>query len=432
MKQLIFMLFLMATGTVGTFVVDPALGVGVYYLLALLRPQSLWEWSLPPNVAWSYYVAAATLLAGAASAAGFSARATPSRRLTAAHGAVLLFGAWVGVTYATARDQEAALPWFVEYVKIFTMFAASLFLIPTIKHVWMLLCMAALTVGYLAYEINVMYLTSGAMNIARDGLCGSDNNIIGLTLAMAVPLCYFAWEGGRSRWRWLFLGLVPVLLHAVLMTFSRGAMVSLIAVAPLIGWRSRHRGRVALIGLGVLALLPLLAGPEIRARFFTISAHDTDESAQSRRQSWAAGLQIARENPIFGVGVRNSNLLSRQYGADMEGRTIHSQYLQIAADNGFVGLALYLGAVALVWRGLARTRGEAARHAGPGAARVHALTSAIECSLAVFLFGGIFLSLDAFELPYLLLLLGAQTAALTCPAENLAFVRRPTRLLAPA
>ena len=74
---------------------------------------------------------------------------------------------------------------------------------------------------------------------------------------------------------------------------------------------------------------------------------------------------------MFGVGIRNSNLFSYQYGADMEGRTIHSQYLQIAADNGFVGLGLYLAVLALLHRGtfiryeLPRTNGEYADQLRP-------------------------------------------------------------------
>jgi hypothetical protein len=40
------------------------------------------------------------------------------------------------------------------------------------------------------------------------------------------------------------------------------------------------------------------------------------------------------------------------------------------------------------------------------------MTAGIECSLVVYCFGSIFLSLEVFELPYLLLLLGTQLAAL--------------------
>ena len=58
---------------------------------------------------------------------------------------------------------------------------------------------------------------------------------------MGVPLYYFLFEGLTSRWRWLLLAGIPPVVHAVLMTYSRGAMVSLALVTPLVILRSRHK-----------------------------------------------------------------------------------------------------------------------------------------------------------------------------------------------
>jgi probable O-glycosylation ligase (exosortase A-associated) len=338
---------------------------------------------------------------------------TKGRRVwTVTHTLVLVFGGWVALTGLMARDPHVAQPWMVEYGKIFLMFAASALLIWNAQQVWMLFCMAALVLGYIAYEINYLYLMNGFLRIQSEGYGGFDNNVAALMLAMGVPLCYFAWEGGRSRWRWLFLLLIPCLLHAVLMTYSRGAMVALLVAAPLAGWRSRHRSRFAMMGLAVALMLPVLAGPEIRSRFFSIQEHEQDDSANERRHSWGAGWAIACANPVFGVGVRNANLFSFEHGAAFPGQTIHSQYLQIAADNGFVGLGLYLTCLGAVALDLQRVRRQIAWRKDPDAVRTRSLVAGIECSLVVFCVGGIFLSLEVFELPYLLLLLGAQLGPL--------------------
>ncbi len=420
MKQLVCMIILTLLGTVGTFTISPFLGIAVYYFLAILRPQYLWQWSLPEGVHWSYYVALCAVIAAAGTRFGLwpsgerQGRFAP--RLTRTHMAVLAFGTWIGVTYLTAQNQAVAYPWFVEYLKLFVMFAVAISLVRTVHHVWILFCLAPVALGYIAYEINLLYLTTGRLTIQRDGYGGFDNNVAALMLAMGVPLCWFAWEGSRKRFRLAFLALIPVLLHAVLMTYSRGAMVALILVAPLIGLRSRHRRPLAIGGLAVALMLPVLAGPEIRERFFSIQSHEQDASAQERRHLWAAGWNIALDHPVFGVGVRNANLYSFQYGAAFEGQTIHSQYLQTAADNGFVGLGLYLTLLVLVWNSLNQVRREADRHTGPAAQRVHALAVGVECSLAVFCVGSIFLSLEVFELPYLLFLLAGQLEPMICPA----------------
>ena len=155
-----------------------------------------------------------------------------------------------------------------------------------------------------------------------------------------------------------------------------------------------------------------LAGPEIQARFFTLEHNDVDDSANSRRRSWAAAWKMAKDNPIFGVGIRNANLFSYQYGADMEGRTIHSQYLQIAADNGFVGMGLYLAMIASVWADTRFCRRAVKGRDDLQSRRIYLVATGVETSMAVFCFGGAFLSLENFELPFLLLLLGSQLAAL--------------------
>jgi probable O-glycosylation ligase (exosortase A-associated) len=313
------------------------------------------------------------------------------------------------------------------------MFAASALLLQTVRHLWILMIVTALALGYIAYEVNFLYLVNGHLGIYHNGYGGLDNNGAGLMLAMGVPLCMFAWEGMRSRYRWVFLALVPVLLHAVLMTYSRGAMVSLLAVVPLIGLRSQHRRRIAVVGVLLLALIPFLAGQEIRDRFFSISEHDQDQSAHSRLSSWSAAWGIAKDNPIFGVGVRNANLFSYQYGADMEGRTIHNQYLQIAADTGLVGLSLYLTALLGVWWSLRKVRRASQSRHNPETQRTFALAAGLESALAVFCVGGVFLSLEVFELPFLLLLLGAQLGGLVS-LPTAATARQPSfmRNLRPA
>jgi probable O-glycosylation ligase (exosortase A-associated) len=427
MKQTILMIALTLIGTVGV-VISPFLGVAVYYLFAVLRPQYMWEWALPPGIPWSYYVALAVMLAAVARVIAENYGPERGRRvLSRGHLAVLAFGAWVGVAFVMARDRQAALPWVEEYAKIFVMFAASAVLIRSVRQVWLLLVMTVVALAYIAYEVNFLYLAYGYLGIQSNGYGGVDNNGAGLMLAMAVPLCYFAWEGSTSRLRWAFLAFIPVLLHAVLMTYSRGAMVSLLIVMPLLWWRSRHRGELVLAAIPLMVMLAFMAGPEIRARFFSISTYDDDASAQSRFQGWEAGLGIVKDNPVFGVGPRNANLFTYQYGADMQGRTIHNVYLQTAADMGLVGAGLYLTAYATVWLGLNRLRRKSSQRRDAEGRQLYAMAAAVECALAVFCVGSLFLSVEVLELPYLMLLLGGQLTLVAPATVSTTVPRRVVR-----
>lgn len=417
MKQLIFMVIVTLFGTVGV-VFRPFWGVAVYYLFAVLRPQFLWQWVPLPEFPWSRSVAIASIAASFAASCDVIPFVPPGvERIRAKFGrsqvVIALFASWIFVTYFTARNQDQAYDCLIEYIKIFAMMAISMILLCTFDQIYCILLIAATTLAYIAYEVNALYLSTGYISIARNGYCGLDNNGAGLMLAMGVPVCILLWDEIRGRWRWFFLVQVPVLVHAVLMTYSRGAMLSLLVVSPLIAVRSRRRVQMALLGAVLfLGAIPFLAGPEIRARFFTLDNSEVDGSANSRRMSWAAAWNMAKDNPIFGVGIRNANLFSYQYGADMEGRTIHSQYLQIAADNGFVGLGLYLAMIASVWADTRFCRRAVKGKNDLQSRRIYLVATGVETSMAVFCFGGAFLSLENFELPFLMLLLGSQLAAL--------------------
>ncbi len=432
MKQLLFMTLATVIGTFGVFFVSPFLGVAIYYLFAVLRPQALWQWSLPPGIAWSQYVAIATLLGAVLQGVGFLQPSEEEKRprWTIGHWLTLGFAIWIGLSYLTAVSRYTAYPWLVEYSKIFLMLALGAFLIRTVKQLWILFCMTAIVLGYIAYEMNFLYLISGYLSIYRRGYGGLDNNGAGLMIAMGLPLCVFAWEGSERRWRWLLLVFAPLIIHAVLMSYSRGAMLSLLCSVPLMLFRSRKRLMFTAVTLALAAMVPTLAGQEIRARFFTLQEYDVDASANSRFGSWEAAFRMAQDRPILGFGLRNSQLFSLEYGADIQGRVIHSQYLQLAADTGFVGLGFFLGTLGMMWWGTVRTRRKLRKRTDRDARRLIAIMNGVECSLLIFCVGALFLSLEVFELPYLLVLLGLQSVAvarITVLAEAPAPTAEPRR-----
>jgi probable O-glycosylation ligase (exosortase A-associated) len=432
MKQTIFMIVCTLAGTVGVFVFEPIWGVWVYYFFAVLRPQFMWEWSLPEGVNWSRYVAIATLLALVGIKLGLLARPKeesgdrqPAVGLSAVHYATAAFAMWIVLCYCLSpyhNDSRMGTDeTFVEYLKIFIMFFTATALIRRFGQLWVLFVMTGGTLAYIAYEMNYLYFVNHYLAIWRRGYAGLDNNGAALMLAMGVPVCLFLWDGYQRWYRWIFLAFIPVLIHAVLMSYSRGAMLSLIIVSPLWLLRARRRVLLGLAYVGLIAALPLMAGKEIQTRFFSIEQHEIDASAQSRWASWTAAYRMANEHPIFGVGLRCANMLSFRYGADMEGRTIHSQYLQLAADTGWVGLGLYLFMVSAAWLNLRRARRLLADRDDVESCRARAVASGAEGALLVFCVGGSFLSLEVFELPYLFVLIMAQlprVKGVAKPAEH--------------
>ena len=334
MKHTLFMVALTLLGTFGALR-RPALGVIIYYFFAVLRPQYIWQWDMPEGVTWSQYVAPATII-GAYFNPGKAGNSREKKWTAGALEHDALRGQYRPQLYLRAI-REVGYYVFVNYLKIFVMFAVSSIVIRKTTELWALYLVTAGSLAYIAYEVNFLYFVNGYLGIQQQRLLrarqqrgrpDAGNGDAPVHLRLGGPVLAVALD---------LPGLTPPIIHAVMMTYSRGAMLSMIVATPLMIIRSRYRVR---FGVGVAAFaffaLPIMAGPEIESRFMSINDAD-DGIAQSRRQSWAAGWAIAKDYPLFGVGIRNSNYYTFKYGADVEGRTIHDQYIQIAADSGFRG-----------------------------------------------------------------------------------------------
>ena len=425
MRQFAFMILAALTGTFGSFVWSPVYGIATYYLFAALRPQFMWYWVdlggyHIDDFDWSKYVAVAALLSTAAWRVGLLAPAKVAAPpwygdppYTRSHYLFLAFTAWIGLTYITAVNQERAWPYFVEYIKIFVMFICSTWVLRSLRDLWLIYFIIVVSTIYVAYEINFYYLIDKKMLLQSRGYGGLDNNGASLLLAMAGPMCYFAWESVRHWVRWGFLLVIPILIHAILLSFSRGAMLSLCVGAIVVWLRSRHKRFLTVVYGGLAVLVLIMAGQEVRERFLSINQQQDDESAKSRWTTWRIAIRMANERPLFGYGIRNSNLFTYSYGADMEGRSIHSQYLQTAADSGWVALGLYVGLFGSVFVGLREVRRGLRKWDDPESNRAKSMASGLESALVVFCFGAIFLSLEHVELPYVIMLLAVQLHTIT-------------------
>jgi probable O-glycosylation ligase (exosortase A-associated) len=417
------MVLLTGLGVAGGLAYAPFAPAAIYHFFAVLRPQFIWgdslEAYLPAEFPWSMILALAAIAAALVSR--ISVWVAPHRfpglvlpRPNIGHALMLVFAVWITASYLNADYPEVSEPFYADYRKIFIMFFVTSLVMVTVRQAGVLYLLVALALVYIAYEVNEIYLLNGRYNfLYRRGFAGLDNNGAALLLAMGVPLCVYAWDGLRHWVRWAFPVGALLIVHAVLLSYSRGAMLALVVTAPLYLFRCQNKKLILAGYLAAAMLLPFLASEQIAARFFTIKEADRDASAQNRFTTWDIAWQMANERPLFGYGVRNSNKYTHKYGADEEGRTIHSTYLQIAADSGLVGLATYVaflgGAFYCAFRVCKKARGQLLADPDNGDARLaHTCAAGAEGALAVFVVGGAFLSLETFEPPYIIAMLAIQ------------------------
>jgi O-antigen ligase len=183
---------------------------------------------------------------------------------------------------------------------------------------------------------------------------------------------------------------------------SRGGFIALTAVAAFILLRySAIPLRWRLSATALVAIVVCTAASDQYWQQMGTITSDSDynhTSETGRLQIWSRGVGYMMANPFLGVGPGNfpaaegtlSPLAERQqYGIGVRWNAPHNCFVQIGAETGLPGLALFVAILASAFAALRR-----ARHAE--------ITPALTASLLGFVVGGCFLSLAYSEMLYTL------------------------------
>jgi len=397
MKGLIFVYTAALFGVLSA-VYRPQLGLYVYILFATLRPPFLWSWADKfSNI--SFAVGVATLI-------GWALHGFGSRKLgRAAPAAVslILFSVWCGLSALQALNQAAAEDALLNLSKIVLPFLVGLTTLRGEKQARIVCWIIVLAQAYICLEMNRAYL--GGYNQVRDqGFGGMDNNSFGIALAATLgPALALA----ISTKSWWLKGLAAVstllILHTTLLTFSRGAMIALIAVFVVAFVILPKRPTFIAAILAVLLVAVRLTGPELLSRYQSsfVSEESLDGSAASRIELWKDCLNVALDRPLLGLGPDNWPYIAAKYGWPA-GKSAHSVWFQLSAEVGFPGAAfLLLFYVISAWKlwSLARQR-------DPAQWSSTLLAVGVILSIVGFVVSAQFVTLQGLEIPYYVTMAG--------------------------
>ncbi len=179
---------------------------------------------------------------------------------------------------------------------------------------------------------------------------------ISYLLPVLAALAAYRWMAGRAR-AGVTLAFV-ILFAALFLGQSRlailGTIVALAVVARLVLARGRGRN-LALVGLIVLGALEALLILNVFDTGQRTKMRARDEASFSDRVNiWRSGLDMLADYPLTGVGMSfyRYNPVRRQYPVPKyENRVLphaHNEVIQIGADMGLPGMAVFLA-----WYGLA-------------------------------------------------------------------------------
>ena len=155
----------------------------------------------------------------------------------------------------------------------------------------------------------------------------NDPNDFSQMLIIIIALLFIAWRQGRILSNTAFvLAPAAVLLWAIYLTHSRGALLGLAVLGLMAGYK--RLGKVpALVLSGTLGL-------GLMALDFTGGRAIDPSAGADRLELWAEGLEMFKHSPIFGVGFGNFT--------DLAPNTAHNSFILPLAELGIIGATIFV------------------------------------------------------------------------------------------
>ncbi len=230
-----------------------------------------------------------------------------------------------------------------------------------VARVFVLASTVAALVGLASYALGVDRRVGGPIGDPGD---------FGFFLITAVPFALALRRTGRNpRRTWPYDLSALIVLVAIAGTFSRGAMLGVIAMAgfALVARMVRLRAAIGIgLVLGTALSFTVAAFPDLVSVSLQQKEYVAGQNVDERLQLWQAAGDMTLENPVLGRGPGSFALYHRDYvgamPADINHRldVAHNTYLEVSSELGFVGLAVFLfmmGAAFIgAWSGWKRKR----------------------------------------------------------------------------
>jgi O-antigen ligase len=423
-----------AVGLVLAFVVfsDLATGFAVLAFLSFLDTLPAAQSSISPAKGVGLLIAVAWL-------ARFSATQRGERDFFRDHAlltwAMILFLAWGALSMLSAREPSASESELLRYAPNFLLLPIAYTAMRTRRDLAMVL--GAIVLGSLLAAVSAVLSPAPTAELVEEGsratgTIGDPNELAAVLLVGLAVGAGFALAKGRSPLtRAAGIMAVPLCAAGVFLSLSRGGLIALgaLLVAGTIfagRWRLPIIALLLAVAVGGVVYFTELAPLPARERI------TASNGGNGRTDLWTLGLRMVKAHPVTGVGLGNFPIVSADYAVQpgtiehtqlifaTAPKVTHNTYLQIAAESGIPGIALFMATLL----GCLRCALAAARSWGRrGEASMESLARGVFLGLVGLLVADFFISNMFSKLLWVLLAL--------CPAM-LAVARSEEREDAPA
>ncbi len=229
--------------------------------------------------------------------------------------------------------------------------------------------------------------TMGAESGGRiTGLVGGifeNPNDLATSLDLLIPLAVALALTRRGLARAAYFACAAILAMGVIITFSRGGFLGLVAMAGLLLWKVGRRNKATTaLAIGIVVMVFLIAMPvgyssRITSIFDTSS--DPTGSAQARKDLLERAASVAANHLVIGVGMGNYSIYS------IHEQRAHNSFLEISAELGVAGLIAYLVMLFAPLRSLRRIEQDNFAGLRRGRQEIYYLVAAVQASLVAYI-----------------------------------------------
>jgi O-antigen ligase len=193
-----------------------------------------------------------------------------------------------------------------------------------------------------------------------------------MELTLALPLgLLFSGSIAREK-RFIYLFVAGIMAVALVITNSRGGIISLVAeifFLTAIGFRRKHKhrteegrargvaGAALRAGLALVLIVALfgavvlLGGESALSRF--VGTVNLDDPTTGRAHFWNVTVDIIKAHPVIGTGLGAFGVVYTEYDTRnglYRLEQAHNDYLQVLSDAGLVGAFLGLAFVVMLFK----------------------------------------------------------------------------------
>jgi O-antigen ligase len=224
-----------------------------------------------------------------------------------------------------------------------------------------------------AFSTGQVTLEGNVQQWRMEGMIGEKNRYAQVML-MLVPLGMFRVFGEKKTLLRVLAGVATALIAlGASMAFSRGAAVGFVLMLVIMAFmRYIKLYQIVVILLGLILLLE--AVPQYRARLTSLEGLTAMFAEEGTNTGVADGATLSRltemgaaglvflDHPVIGVGPGLFRYYYEEYAGlvglrvQAQERSAHDLYLQVAAENGLLGLLCLSISLFMTIRGLARVR----------------------------------------------------------------------------